>query len=206
MTIDVKNYDYKANEAGFLDSGIRARLVASWLVESGVGDAINLLFKVSDGQQAVSAKTRDMNNKIDVSGSYILTQQNFEKEGSQKFTLNLLVHTLGFMADDIESVNLPPEQNGMVNEVQISTKIDVSKDGVSVVKVDRISKLDLSLSTTKVATVKAKVNPLLAQCKKEPFKFEKKTAAAPGAAPTNQPPSRDMTGAATPAGEDDVPF
>ena len=51
MARDVKAYDYKQNEAVFIESGVRARLIGSAYVQTGFGDGINLLFKVSDGQK-----------------------------------------------------------------------------------------------------------------------------------------------------------
>jgi hypothetical protein len=210
MTFDLPNaklFDFKQNEAKFLDTGVRCRLVASALVETGIGDAINLLFQVNEGQKAIDAKIKDPNNKIDIGGSYILTQQNFEKEGSVKFCLNLLRHTLGWNTDEIEDINLLPAQNGMTNEVMISTKMDASS-GVSVVKVDRITKVDPTLTSERVSSLKSKWGNLISASKYEVFKFDKKApASAPGSAPASGPPSRDTTGSpAGAAAEDDVPF
>ena len=56
MARDVKAYDYKQHEADFIESGVRARLIGSAYVQTGFGDAINLLFKVADGQKGLALR------------------------------------------------------------------------------------------------------------------------------------------------------
>ena len=201
MARDVKAYDYKQHEADFIESGVRARLIGSAYVQTGFGDGINLLFKVSDGQKGVSAKTRDTNNKVDIGGTEVLTQQAFDKEGSIKFTLNLLNFTLGWNSTELASLNLPPDQNGMGDkEVLLTTETKQNKDGKPVVKVTNISKLDLSLTAETLADRQTRLAALIAESKKAMFKFDKKAAAgtaAPGGAPATH---------VQPVAREDVPF
>lgn len=202
MARDVKAYDYKQHEADFIESGVRARLIGSSYVQTVFGDAINLLFKVADGQKGVSAKTRDTNNKVDIGGSEVLTQQAFDKENSIKFTLNLLNFTLGWNSADLASLNLPPDQNGMGDkEVLLTTETKQDKEGKPVVKVTNISKLDLSLSAETLAERQTRLAALIAESKKAMFKFDKK-AAVPAAAGAGAPPATH----GQPVAREDVPF
>lgn len=201
MTIDVKSYDPSAHEMPFLDNGIHCRLVASALTSTGTGKpAVNFLVRVSDGQEAIDAASR---TKAPVGGKLGMFQQSLTTEGSAAITINTM-RTFGWKGDDLADLNKTPEENGMTEEVSISSEND-TYGGKSRVKVKYVNKVDLSLKSDSIAELNSAFGKLIQDSKKGPLTV-KKTAAAPGAAPTNQPPSRDMTGAATPTGEDDVPF
>jgi hypothetical protein len=201
---DPKVYDASTHEVPFLDSGIRCRLIASALTSTGTGkSAVNFMVKVSEGQEGIDATSRtktSLNSKVGV------FQQSLSTEGSVALTLNTL-RTFGWKGTDLAEVNKTPEENGMTEEVAITSEND-TYGGKSRVKVKFVNKVDMSLKDESIAALNSTYASLIQQSLKGPLQVKRAApVAVPGRAPPVGPPSRDTTGSpAGAAAEDDVPF
>lgn len=202
--MNVQNYDPRVNEMPFLDNGVRCRLVASALTSTGTGKAVvNFLVRVSDNQDALDSTTR---TKAPMGGKLGLFQQSFSTEGAAAITINTL-RTFGWKGEDLAEINKAPEENGMTEEVAISSEND-TYGGKSRVRVKFVNKADLSMKSEGIAELNSLFGKLIHDSKKGPLQVKK--AAAPAGSGSVQPPARDTSGTATGAdgqtGDDDVPF